>query len=559
MTANAPPSAVATTITASISPNPIPNNGSATLTAHVQQVGSTVTPPQGSIVTFRNSANNSLIAQASLDANGNGTVVKSGWQAGHYDIVATYVGDAANQSSSAGFSADVRAVAQITVTAPSPSIAYGDTLPTLTPTYSGFTNGDGVGSLSTPATCTTTAATPAAAGSYPVSCSGASDTYYTFTYAPGTLTVAKAPLTLTPDNVTIRPGDPLPPLTATLSGFVNGEALATSDVTGSPSCTTTATASSPVGTYPITCTLGTLASQNYSFAVGGQGTLTIATTGNVPVTVIPWVVALPVGRQATLYGSLYTAGRHPQGIPAETLTLSFGSQSCTGTTNTWGFASCQITVAGPVGPTTSVATFAGDLTYVPSTLARPAYIYDFLGDRGSFVVGDESAFHSTDVTFWGSQWADSNGLSGGDAPNSFKGFASQPGTPQVGTSWSTGGGNSSSPPDGPLPSYMGVIVTGSAHKSGSSIDGSTDDIAVVSPGSGYASNPGHDGTGTVAVIVNEYGMAVDSRGIPVPGTHGSGNGSGDNSGDSSSSSSSSSDGSPTPRKGHPWPGHAWSD
>ncbi|HKI92341.1 MAG TPA: Ig-like domain-containing protein, partial [Gaiellaceae bacterium] len=104
VTANAPPSAVATSITASISPNPIPNNGSATLTAHVQQVGSKVTPPQGSIVTFRNKANGSLIAQASLDANGNGTAAKSGWQAGHYDIVATYVGDATNLSSSAGFS-----------------------------------------------------------------------------------------------------------------------------------------------------------------------------------------------------------------------------------------------------------------------------------------------------------------------------------------------------------------------------------------------------------------------------------------------------------------------
>ena len=260
VTANAPPSATATSITASISPNPIPNNGSATLTAHVQQVGSTVTPPQGSIVTFRNSANGSLIAQASLDTNGNGTVVKSGWQAGHYNIVATYVGDATNQSSSAGFSADVRAVAQITVTAPSPSIVYGDALPALTPSYSGFTNGDTVSSLNSPATCTTTASTPPTPGTSNVTCSGASDTYYTFKYVSGTLAVAKAPLTVTPDSVTMRPGDPLPPLTATLSGFVNGEAFATSDLTGSPSCTTTATASSPVGTYPITCTLGTLAS-----------------------------------------------------------------------------------------------------------------------------------------------------------------------------------------------------------------------------------------------------------------------------------------------------------
>ena len=399
-----------------------------------------------------------------------------------------------------------------------------------------------------------------------MTCSGASDPYYTFTYVSGTLAVAKAPLTVTPDNLTMRPGDPLPPLTASLSGFVNGEVLATSDVTGSPSCTTTATASSPVGSYPITCTLGTLASGNYSLAVAGQGTLTIATTGNVPVSATPWVVALPLGRQAMLYGSLYTVGRYPRGIAWETLTLSFGSQSCTGITNAWGFASCQITVAGPVGPTTSVATFAGDQTYVPSTVTRPAYIYDFLGGGGSFVVGDESAFHSADVTFWGAHWADSNGLSEGDAPNSFKGFASQPGTPQVGTYWSTGSGDSSSPPDGPLPSYMAMIVTGSAHRSDRSISGSIDDIAVVTPGSDYSANPGHGGTGTVAVIVNGYGMAVDSRGVPLPTTHGSGDGSHDNAGDSSSSSSSSfssssssSDGSTSPRESHPWPGQASAD
>ena len=125
----------------------------------------------------------------------------------------------------------------------------------------------------------------------------------------------------------------------------------------------------------------------------------------------------------------------------------------------------------------------------------------------------------------------------------------------MGTSWSTGGGDSPSPPDGPLPSYMGVIVTGSAQKSGPSISGSTDDFAIVVPGSGYANDPGHSGTGTVAVVVNEYGMAVDSSGVPLPTTHGSGDGSGD----SSSSSSSSSDSSRSPRKGHPRPGHAESD
>src|SRR5207249_4212564 len=69
---------------------------------------------------------------------------------------------------------------------------------------------------------------------------------------------------------------------ATLSGFNNGETLATSDVTGSASCTTTATSSSAVGSYTITCAQGTLAAGNYSFGPFVTGTLTIT---KAPLTV----------------------------------------------------------------------------------------------------------------------------------------------------------------------------------------------------------------------------------------------------------------------------------
>jgi hypothetical protein len=56
---------------------------------------------------------------------------------------------------------------------------------------------------------------------------------------------------------------------------VLGQKLATSGVTGSASCSTTATKSSPPGTYPITCKVGTLNAANYSFAKFVNGTLTV--------------------------------------------------------------------------------------------------------------------------------------------------------------------------------------------------------------------------------------------------------------------------------------------
>lgn len=78
-------------------------------------------------------------------------------------------------------------------------------------------------------------------------------------------TVAKATLTVTADDKTKVLGAPNPPLTATISGYQNGETLATSGVTGSPSLATTATTSSAVGTYPIVAAIGDLSATNYSF------------------------------------------------------------------------------------------------------------------------------------------------------------------------------------------------------------------------------------------------------------------------------------------------------
>ena len=53
------------------------------------------------------------------------------------------------------------------------------------------------GSLTTPPTCSTTAASGSPAGSYPTSCSGAVDANYSISYLAGTATVDQAPLVVT--------------------------------------------------------------------------------------------------------------------------------------------------------------------------------------------------------------------------------------------------------------------------------------------------------------------------------------------------------------------------
>src|SRR6202042_2322808 len=64
-----------------------------------------------------------------------------------------------------------------------------------------------------------------------------------------------------------------PTYTANITGLVNGDLLATA-VTGAASLTSTDTATSPVGSYPITAAVGTLAAKNYTFTYA-PGTLTI--------------------------------------------------------------------------------------------------------------------------------------------------------------------------------------------------------------------------------------------------------------------------------------------
>ena len=85
------------------------------------------------------------------------------------------------------------------------------------------------------------------------------------TASPITQEVTKAPLTVTAQYVIRLKNTANPPLPYQITGFKNGQTLGTSGVAGTPALSTTAVLASPVGPYPITCTLGTLAAGNYSF------------------------------------------------------------------------------------------------------------------------------------------------------------------------------------------------------------------------------------------------------------------------------------------------------
>ncbi len=100
--------------------------------------------------------------------------------------------------------------------------------------------------------------------------------YSAVTGSAQTFSVGKATLTITADNASRGYGASNPVFAYTPTGFVNGDT--SSVLSGSPSLTTLATASSPVGSYPITAAIGTLAAANYNFAFA-NGTLTVTPVG----------------------------------------------------------------------------------------------------------------------------------------------------------------------------------------------------------------------------------------------------------------------------------------
>jgi hypothetical protein len=99
-------------------------------------------------------------------------------------------------------------------------------------------------------TATISGTLTAAAGPYTATFT-ANDGYGDSAPANVEITVSPAPLVITATTQSMLLHGSIPILTAGYSGFVNGDTA--SALITPPACTTTATSSSPVGSYPITC------------------------------------------------------------------------------------------------------------------------------------------------------------------------------------------------------------------------------------------------------------------------------------------------------------------
>ena len=95
---------------------------------------------------------------------------------------------------------------------------------------------------------------------------------YNDTYVKGTLTITKAPLTVTVADATKEQGEENPAFVISYSGWKNGETEAV--LTKKPVATTTATKESEVGEYVITVSGGEAANYELSY-VDGKLTVTV--------------------------------------------------------------------------------------------------------------------------------------------------------------------------------------------------------------------------------------------------------------------------------------------
>jgi len=162
----------------------------------------------------------------------------------------------------------------LTVKAKDATKVYGSANPAFGASYSGFVNDETAGVLSGSPSLSTTATISSGVGSYTITSAAGtlSAANYSFSFVNGTLSVTPAALTITADNKNKAYGAALPTLTASYSGFVNGDTSAS--LTTQPTLGTTATANSHVSGIPYTISVSGAVDANYTISYV-PGTLTV--------------------------------------------------------------------------------------------------------------------------------------------------------------------------------------------------------------------------------------------------------------------------------------------
>ena len=245
--------------------------------------------------------------------------------------------------------------APLTITANDAGKTYGDDF---SPAANAFTsttlyNGDSITGV---AMFTPGSAVTANAGSYPITASAAAGSglgNYAITYKAGSLTVNKAPLVITADNQSMSYGGTLPALSASYSGFVNGDT--TASLTQAATVASSVPATAGTGSFPGALVASGAAAANYAISYV-PGTLTI---GKAQLIITANDAAMTYGGTLPALGVSYSG--FVNGDTASSLTQLATVASSVAATSGAGIYPKALAASGA-----STANY--DIRYVPGTL-----------------------------------------------------------------------------------------------------------------------------------------------------------------------------------------------
>ncbi|MCX7242012.1 MAG: MBG domain-containing protein [Burkholderiales bacterium] len=215
------------------------------------------------------------VALGTLTSSGSGTKTGSDTNNRVVSVASDYV-LAAQPSISSVAGTITKAALSVTANTDSKTYDGGAYLGGNGVSYSGFVNSETSSVLGGTLAYAGSSQGATNAGSYVTTPQGLTSSNYTVSFVDGTLTINKAHLTVSADPKSRIYGAANPSFTETISGFVNGEVLATSGVTGTATGSSTASATTGAGSATITASSTGLSAANYDFTNLVNGSLTIS-------------------------------------------------------------------------------------------------------------------------------------------------------------------------------------------------------------------------------------------------------------------------------------------
>jgi FtsP/CotA-like multicopper oxidase with cupredoxin domain len=265
---------------------------------------------------------------------------------------------------------------------------------------------------------TTFALTAPSAGTHTLAASYAAQGGVSAASATGSLVVNTAALTITASSASMTYGGPVPAITPGYSGFVLGQGPA--NLTGTVTCSTTATSTSPVSGNPYSSSCSGATSTNYAIQyVAGtvsvkQAATTTTIVSNLPNPSIPGQAVTISFKLVPQFSGVPTGSVKVLASTGESCSAALPGSSCSLSFTTPGARTLTATYSGDSNFTGSVSPAANQQVVSGVVLSTTSLLF------GNQLVGSTSASQAVTIANVGTTTLTINGFSfGGLNPADF--------------------------------------------------------------------------------------------------------------------------------------------